>query len=149
VSNPRVQYPAQRKTHILTVRFFENASWVKIDKFLDEADPATYDAVVIPGGAWNPDSLRNDPKVLEFVKTVYDAGRVTAAICHGPLVFVNAGIIKGKKATSYWNVQIDIKNAGAEVSDEAVVVDGNMITSRFPYDLPQFVRAIEKSLTEK
>lgn len=144
-----VEYPSQRNTHILTVRFFEIASWVKIDRFVDEVSPQDYDAVVIPGGAWNPDSLRNDPKVLEFVKAVNDAGKVMAAICHGPLVFVNAGIIKGKKATAYWNVQTDIKNAGAEVLDQPVVVDGKFITSRFPFDIPQFIQAIEQSLTDK
>lgn len=141
-----VQYPAQRQTHILTVRFFENGSWVKIDRFLDEVTANDYDALVIPGGAWNPDSLRIIPEALKLVQNFSSQGKITAAICHGPLVFVNAGIIKNKKVTGYWNIQIDLSNAGAKVRDEAVVVDGKIITSRFPYDLPQFMQAIVEGL---
>ena len=78
---------------------------------------------------------------------MWDRGSLTKH--HVPLVFVNAGTLKGKKAAAFWNVQIDIQNAGAEVSDKAVVIDENLITSRFSYDIPQFFRAIETSLTAK
>lgn len=141
-----VQYPKQRETHILTARFFENASWVKIDRFIDEVQASDYDAVIIPGGAWNPDSLRNTPEALKLVQAFHNQSKITAAICHGPLVFVNAGIIKTKHVTGYWSIQLDLTNAGANVSDEAVVVDGKMITSRFPFDLPQFMAAIADQL---
>lgn len=144
-----VQYPEQRKTHILTVRFMEDATWFKIDRFLDEAKAKDYDAVIIPGGAWNPDSLRQEPEAIRFVREMNDAGKTVAAICHGPLVLVNAGLLPGKHATSYWNVQIDVRNAGAIVEDKAVVVDGNLITSRFPFDLPQFMGAIRTALVSK
>jgi len=143
-----VRYPAQRATHILTVRFFENASWIKIDRFLDEVQPAEYDAVFIPGGAWNPDSLRVDTEALAFVKGIYEDGKPTASICHGPLVFVNAGIARNKQMTAYWNIHLDLQNAGAIVRDQPVVVDGNLITSRFPYDLPHLMQAIVNHLTK-
>lgn len=141
-----VQFPAFRKTHILTVRFMENASLFKIDRFLDQVKATEFDAVIIPGGAWNPDILRSTPAALEFVRMANQSGKTLAAICHGPLVFVTAGILNGRSATAYGAVQIDLKNSGAKVSDEPVLVDGNIITSRMPNDLPQFLGAISKSL---
>ncbi|PWU12910.1 MAG: type 1 glutamine amidotransferase [Bdellovibrio sp.] len=141
-----VQYPLEREHNILTVRYMENADWVKIDRFTDEAENFDYDAVIIAGGAWNPDSLRIDPGTLSFVRTMADKGKVIAAICHGPLVLINAGLLVGKNATSTWNVQEDLKNAGARVSDVPVVVDGKIITSRHPIDLPQFLQAIGEAL---
>jgi protease I len=143
-----IQYPEQRQTHILTVRYFEIGSWIKIDHFLDEVTPDQYDAVVIPGGAWNPDNLRTDTKAIEFIQSIYKAGKTTAAICHGPLVLIDAGIIKNKQVTSIWNVRTDLKNAGGIITEAAAVVDGNLITSRCPLDLPQFITAIEKSLAK-
>ncbi|NUM33890.1 MAG: type 1 glutamine amidotransferase [Candidatus Brocadiae bacterium] len=144
-----VVYPQQRATHILTIRYMENASWIPIDKFIDDVTVDDYDGLIIPGGAWNPDSLRHDPKVQKFVREMYSQNKLTAAICHGPLVFVNAGIIRGKKATCFWNVQIDIQNAGANVMDQAVVVDENMVTSRYPFDLPDFMKAIEEKILKQ
>jgi protease I len=144
-----VQYPEQRNTHILTAKFMENASWSRIDKFLDEVSTADYDGVIIPGGAWNPDSLRNDPKAVKLVRDFSDAGKIVAAICHGPLVLVTAGILQGKSATAYWAVQLDLKNAGAHVEDKAVVEDGQIVTSRFPTDLPQFMNSIRAKLLRK
>jgi protease I len=141
-----VQYPKQRESHILTVRFMEIGTWVKIDRFLDQVNAAEYDALIIPGGAWNPDSLRNIPEALKLVQEFNRTGKPTAAICHAPLVFVNAGIIQARKITGYWNIHMDLENAGGRVQDEAVVVDGNLITSRFPYDLPQFMNAIVEQL---
>jgi len=143
-----VQYPLQRQTQILTVRFMENADWVKIDRFVEDAEKQDYDAIIIAGGTWNPDSLRIDPNALAFVKKMNDHGKVIAAICHGPLVLVNAGLLKGRSATATWNVQEDLKNAGAQVKDVAVVVDGNLITSRHPIDLPDFLAAIGEALSK-
>lgn len=142
-----LDYPTERQTHILTVRYFEIGSWIKIDRFLDEVTPDNYDAVVIPGGAWNPDNLRIDTKALQFIQGMYKQGKTTAAICHGPLVLIDAGVVNNKKVTSIWNVRTDLKNAGGIITEEAVVVDGNLITSRCPLDLPHFITAIEKQLT--
>lgn len=141
-----VQVPAVRETHILMVRYMENSGWVKIDRFMDEVRSSEYDAVIVPGGAWNPDNLRIDEDALRFLNEMNDAGKLVTAICHGPQVLINAGLLNGKNATSYWNVHVDMKNAGATVLDQPVVVDGNLITSRFPLDLPEFLEAITNSL---
>jgi protease I len=141
-----VQMPAQAMTHVLAIRLMENAGWIPIDAHLGEADPADYDACILPGGCWNPDFLRMDKDAHAFVRKLHDAGRPVCAICHGPWVLVSAGMLKGRKATAVWNIQIDLENAGATVLDEPVVVDGNLITSRFPYDLPRMVKALVDQL---
>ncbi len=131
-----------RETHIMTARFTETAGWFPIDVFLDKAEIENYDALVIGGGAWNPDSLRQNQDVLQFVKDFAGSGKPLGAICHAPWVLISAGIIKGKNVTGNWAIFDDLKNAGANVSDKAVVVDKNIITSRYPYDLPIFLRAV-------
>ena len=145
-SNLGVEYPPARKTHILTVRFMENAGWAKIDRYLNEVKASDYDALLIAGGAWNPDNLRVDEDALRIASNMYKTGKPVAAICHGPLVLVNAELLKGKKVTSFWNVMKDLENAGATVIDQAVVVDKNLITSRYPYDLPDLLKEIIKQL---
>jgi protease I len=141
-----IQVPEIRETHILMVRYMENSGWVKFDRRLDQISSSDYDAVLIPGGAWNPDNLRMEKQALALLNDMYKKGKIVAAICHGPQVLINAGVLKGKKATSYWNIQQDLKNAGAKISDVPVVVDGNLITGRFPLDLPQFLSAVKKEL---
>ncbi len=144
-----VRYPEQRNTHILTAHFMENATWVKIDKFTDQVKAADYDAILIPGGAWNPDSLRSDAGSVQLVKDFFNAGKIVGALCHGPLVLVSADLLRGKNATAYWAVQIDLKNAGATVEDKTVVEDGNLVTSRFPTDLPDFLGTVRAKLLRK
>ncbi|KAK7088270.1 general stress protein 18-like [Littorina saxatilis] len=97
-------------------------------------------ALIIPGG-WSPDYLRRDPRFVNLVKDVYELGRPVAAICHGPWMFCSARILQGKKATGFVSIKDDMENAGATYVDAPVVVDGNMITSRTPADLPQFCKA--------
>ncbi|MBI2542294.1 type 1 glutamine amidotransferase [Candidatus Woesearchaeota archaeon] len=104
-----------------------------------------FDAVIVPGG-FAPDKLRRHKEVLDFVKEMHSAGKIVAAICHGPWVLVSAGILKGKKLTCVSAIKDDVMNAGARYSDEEVVVDGNIITSRKPDDLPAFCREIIKAL---
>lgn len=104
-----------------------------------------FDGVVIPGG-YAPDILRRCKEVTDFVRNMHDKGKVVAAICHGGWVLVSAGILKGKKATSFSAIKDDMVNAGAVYIDREVVVDGNLITSRNPYDLPAFCREILKKL---
>ena len=137
-----LRFPPMTKTHVLAIRLMENAGWLKIDRYTDEADAKDYDAVILPGGCWNPDALRMDKGALAFVKAMHATGKATCAICHGQWVLVSADLLRGKKATAVWNIQIDLKNAGATVLDEPCVVDGNMITARFPYDLPRMVKAL-------
>jgi protease I len=141
-----LRFPPQCATHVLAIRLMENAGWLKIDRYTDEAKATDYDAVLLPGGCWNPDALRMDKHALAFVRAMYESGKPTTAICHGQWVMVSARILKGKRATAVWNIQIDLENAGAAVLDEPCVVDGNLITARFPYDLPRLVQAMVRQL---
>ena len=143
-----LRFPPISKTHVLAIRLMENAGWLKIDKYTDEAKVADYDAVILPGGAWNPDALRMDVPCLNFVRDMHKSGKPTCAICHGQWVMISAKILKGKRATAVWNIQIDLENAGAIVSDEPCIVDGNLITARFPYDLPRMVKALVSQLVK-
>ena len=111
---------------------------IAVDKALSEAKPNDYDALVLPGGANNPDRLRTEPAVQQFVRAFFEAGKPAAVICHAPWILIDAGLAKGKRLTSYKTIRQDLRNAGAEVVDEEVVVDGNLITSRDPNDLPAF-----------
>jgi protease I len=137
-----IQIPEQRATHILTVHYIETGGWLAFDKTLDDANVSDYDAAIIPGGSWNPDSLRADPKVLSFVQKAAEAGTIVAAICHGPWVLSDAGLLKGKRSTAWWSMRPDLENAGATYLDEPLVVDGKIVTSRAPIDLDPFLRAI-------
>ena len=141
-----LRFPPLAASHVLAIRLMENAGWIKIDRYLDEARIEDYDAVILPGGCWNPDALRADEKARAFVRDMHAAGKPTCAICHGQWVMVSAGILRGKKATAVWNIHVDLENAGAIVLDEPCVIDGNLITSRFPYDLPRMVQALVEQL---
>jgi protease I len=112
---------------------------------IQKAKPDDFDAVVIPGG-WAPDFLRRYGEVNNFVRGMFKEGKVVASICHGGWVLVSAGILKGRKVTSFSAIKDDVVNAGAEFLDKEVVVDGNLITSRNPYDLPAFCQEIIKKL---
>jgi protease I len=112
-----------------------------------ELNPDNYDCVVIPGG-WAPDRLRIYKEVLNFVSEMDKRGKVVAAICHGPHVLISAGIVEGRKLTAVKPLWDDLKNAGATVQDKPVVRDRNLVTSRYPPDLPDFCREIIKALSE-
>ncbi len=118
----------------------------KPDAKTSDLRASDFDACIIPGG-YSPDKLRLDEHTLEFVREMLGAGKVVAAICHGPQVLISAGVVRGRKLTSARQVRDDLVNAGAEWVDEPVVVDGNLITSRYPVDLPGFVEAIERALS--
>ena len=111
---------------------------VPVDKTLDSVQASSYDGLVLPGGANNPDALRIEPAVQSFVRAFFDAGKPVGAICHAPWILIDAGLASGRKLTSYKTIRQDLRNAGAEVVDEAVVVDKGLITSRDPNDLPAF-----------
>jgi len=120
---------------------------VKADKSIKEVTPEEFDGVVIPGG-YCPDRLRRHREVLEFVRKLYLSGKLVATICHGPWVLISAGIIKGRKITSFFAIKDDVVNAGAEFVDAPVVRDGNIITSRGPSDLYRYVKEIIAFLRE-
>lgn len=109
-----------------------------VDTTLEEADSQNYDALVLPGGASNPDRLRIEAKALDFVRGFADAGKPLGVICHAPWILINAGLARGRTLTGYKTIREDLANAGATVIDQEVVVDGCLITSRGPDDLPAF-----------
>lgn len=111
---------------------------VTVDQDLASAEAGAFDGLLIPGGLFNPDALRTDERAVTFAKSFFEAGKPVAAICHGPQVLITAGVVKGRKMTGYEAIQIDLRNAGAIVSDEPVVVDQGLVTSRNPGDIPAF-----------
>jgi len=117
-----------------------------VDRTVKEASPSEYDALVLPGGVANPDALRLDEAAVAFVKEFLGSGRTVAAICHAPWVLVEADVVRGRRLASWPSLQTDLRNAGAEWVDEDVVLDGNLITSRNPDDLPAFNRALLEAL---
>ena len=119
---------------------FEPASTVKVDRTVEEASPEDYDALLVPGGVGNPDQLRGDENAVSFVRAFHDAGKPMAVICHGPWVLVESGAVRGRRLTSWPTLETDIRNAGGDWADEEVVVDGNLVTSRKPDDIPAFNR---------
>jgi protease I len=143
-----LRFPPMTKTHVLAIRLMENAGWLKIDRFMDEAKVDQYDACIYPGGAWNPDFLRADKHAQDFVRDMLQSGKPTCAICHGQWVMVSADILRGRKATAVWNIHPDLASAGATVLDEPCVVDGNLITARFPFDLPRMIAALVAQLVK-
>lgn len=111
---------------------------VKVDRDLASTDPQSYDGIVLPGGVINPDALRLERQAIAFIKHFVTTQKPIAAICHGPWTLINAGGVDGKTVTSWPSLEIDLKNAGAVWVDEEVVVDGGLVTSRKPDDLPAF-----------
>ena len=120
-----------------------------VDATLDDADPHHYDALLLPGGVMNPDKLRRDPKVQQFVRSFFEEGKPVGAICHGPWTLIDAGVVKGRKVTSYETIQTDLENAGANWVDQEVVVDNGLVTSRKPDDLPAFNRKLIEEIAEE
>lgn len=144
------------KVHVVTpdgedIKGWDKDNWgntVKADKALADAKADDYDAIVLPGGQINPDILRVNKDAVALVKSFADAGKVVAAICHAPWLLIEAGIIEGRKATSYHSISTDLKNAGAHFEDSEVVVDKGIITSRSPEDLDAFVAKIVEEIEE-
>lgn len=123
-------------------KHFDKGDTVAVDRVLGDVEPADYDALVIPGGLFNPDAMRQQDKALNLVRAVIDAGKPVAAICHGPWVLVNAERVKGRTLTSVASIRKDLENAGATWVDEQVHVDRNLISSRTPKDLDAFCKAL-------
>jgi protease I len=121
---------------------------VTVDVQAEEVHAVEYDGVVIPGG-FAPDLMRRSPAMVKLVREAFAAGKVVAAICHAGWMPVSAGILEGKRATSFFSIKDDLVNAGASWVDQEVVVDGNLITSRKPDDLPAFCREIVKALAKR
>jgi protease I len=133
------------------IRGWNASDWgdsVPVDKTLGEVDPGQYDALVLPGGQINPDTLRLVPRAIELVRAFVDDGKVVAAICHGPWLLVEADVVRGRKVTSWPSLRTDIRNAGGDWVDQEVATDKGIITSRKPADLDAFVRKIVEAIGE-
>jgi protease I len=111
-----------------------------VDMTLSKARPEEFDALLLPGGLANPDTLRQLQEALTFVKSFFEDGKPVAAICHGPWILIDAGVVKGRSLTSYPSIRSDLLNAGAKWVDQEVVVDQGLVTSRKPADIPAFTR---------
>jgi protease I len=127
------------------VRGWKFKDWgdkLDVDVVLDEAKPQDFDALLLPGGVINPDTLRIEPKAVAFAKAFFDADKPVAAICHGPWMVIETGAARGRRIASWPSLKTDLRNAGAEWVDEEVVVDGNLVSSRKPDDIPAFNRGM-------
>jgi protease I len=129
-------------------KHFDKGEEVPVDTALSDADPKDYDALVIPGGLFNPDALRIDDEALAFTRSFFEAGKPVGAICHGPWVLANAGVLQGRNVTSVRNIRKDLENAGARWTDDEVVVDEGLVTSRTPDDLPAFCAKLVEEIGE-
>jgi len=142
--------------HIISNKDGEIKSWDKtdwgesiaVDKKIAEANASDYNALVLPGGVLNPDTLRTDEKALDFIRDFFNSGKPVAAICHAPWLLISANVINGRKVTSYKSIKDDVVNAGAHWEDTEVVVDQGLVTSRNPDDLPAFCDKIIEEIRE-
>ncbi len=127
-------------------KFTDWGESVRVDRKVDDAKVEDYDALVLPGGQINPDKLRLETKAIEFIRAFGASGRPIAAICHGPWTLIDAGLVEGKRMTSWPSLKNDLINAGAQWADAEVITDGPIITSRKPDDIPAFANALIKQL---
>jgi protease I len=127
----------------------EDAGTFTVDGLVGSASVAEYDALLLPGGTVNPDKLRMEPDAVRFVEEFVRSGKPVASICHGPWTLVEAGVVHGRRMTSWPSLRTDLRNAGAEVVDEQVTTDGNLTTSRSPDDLPAFCERIVEEFAEE
>jgi len=133
------------------VRAWNSEDWGEeftVDVPLDRASAKDYNALLLPGGVMNPDKLRRNEQALNFVREFFANGKPVAAICHAPWTLIDAGVVRGRKMTSYHSIQMDLKNAGAYWVDQEVVVESGLVTSRKPSDIPAFNRKMVEEFIE-
>lgn len=133
---------------IQAVHGMDKGDKLKVDRLVSEVSANDYDALVLPGGVANPDHLRTHPDAVRFVRQFFDQGKPVGAICHGPWMLVEAGVVRGRTLTSWPSLKTDIENAGGHWVDEPVVVNHGLVTSRKPADLPQFDAKIVEEFSE-
>jgi protease I len=119
-----------------------------VDRTVEEARAEDYDALVIPGGVGNPDTMRTNQNAVQLVRDFFEQGKPVGVICHGPWMLVEAGVVRGRKVTSWPSLETDIRNAGGDWVDQEVVVDDGLVTSRRPDDLPAFNEKIVEEFCE-
>jgi protease I len=144
----RPELVSMKPGEIQGFRHLDKGDRFQVDRTAAEADVADYDALVLPGGVANPDFLRTDEDVVGFIRGFFEEGKPVAAICHGPWTLVEAEVVRGRTLTSWPSLQTDIRNAGGEWVDEQVCVDGGLVTSRKPDDLPVFCSKLVEEFAE-
>jgi protease I len=127
---------------------FDPAKEIAVDRTVEEVSASDYDALLVPGGVGNPDQLRGDENAVTFVRSFFEQGKPAAVICHGPWILVEAGVVRGRRLTSWPTLQTDIRNAGGDWVDEEVVVDQGLVTSRKPDDIPAFNKKMIEEFAE-
>jgi len=137
-----------REGEIQAFNHYDKADKFKVDRTVEEAGTDDYDALVIPGGVGNPDEMRMDENAVAFVRRFFEQGKPVGVICHGPWMLVEAGVVRGRRVTSWPSLQTDIHNAGGNWVDQEVVVDDGLVTSRKPDDLPAFTSKIVEEFAE-
>lgn len=133
------------------IKGWDHTNWgksIEVNSTLDDVNPEDFDALMLPGGVMNPDKLRKEEKVVEFVTAFMESGKPVAAICHGSQTLIETGMLRGRRMTSWPSLKTDLINAGAEWVDEAVVVDQGLVTSRKPEDIPQFNKKMIEEFAE-
>lgn len=143
-------------THLISpkggdVKGWDETDWgdsFPVDLPLAGADPNQYDALLLPGGVLNPDTLRTEPKAVQFVQHFFESQKPVAAICHAPIMLIEADVVRGRKLTSFPSIKMDLRNAGANWVDEEVVTDQGLVTSRNPGDIPAFNRKMIEEIRE-
>jgi protease I len=136
----RTQIVSTAKDRVQGWKHFEKSDHFKVDVPIQAADPNDFDALLLPGGVANPDQLRTSPQAVAFVRAFVESGKPIAAICHGPWTLIDAGAVRGRRITSWPSLKTDLTNAGAQWTDEEVVVDHGLVSSRKPQDIPAFNR---------
>ena len=137
-----------KEGEILGFNHYDKADTFKVDRSVEEARAEDYDALVIPGGVGNPDTMRTHENAVQLVRDFFEQGKPVGVICHGPWMLVEAGVVRGRKVTSWPSLQTDIRNAGGDWVDQEVVVDDGLVTSRKPDDLPAFNEKIVEEFCE-
>lgn len=133
------------------IRSWHHQDWgrsMDVDRVLETTSPDDFDALVLPGGQMNPDTLRQEPDAIAFIRGFWEQSKVVAAICHAPSLLIEAGLVRERNLTSYLSIRSDVINAGGIWHDESVVVDEGLVTSRKPTDLEGFCRAIAEEILE-
>jgi protease I len=134
-----------------SIKAWQHDKWgdeIKVDAVLDNANPNDFDALMLPGGAMNPDKLRMNQNAVQFVRSFFEAGKPVAAICHAPWMLVEANVVRGRNVTSWPSLKTDLINAGAQWQDREVVTDHGLVTSRKPDDIPAFNRKMIEEFAE-
>jgi deglycase len=121
---------------------YDKGDTFRVDRTVADASPEEYDALVIPGGVGNPDTMRLDENAVRFVREFFGSGKPMGVICHAPWMLVEADVARGRRMTSFWSIKTDVMNAGGDWVDREVVVDGSLVTSRNPDDIPAFNQSL-------